>query len=68
MDEVFWYSKDDPGIVVYLGNNVFVSFNERWVSDDDNDTPVENPRKRWPLISSGQESLAWCLSVNFEEK
>jgi hypothetical protein len=67
MDDVFWYSKDDPGIVVYLGNNVFVSFNEQWVSDDD-DTPVENPRKRWPLIFSGQKSLAWCLSVNFEEK
>jgi hypothetical protein len=67
MDDVFWYSKDEPGTVVYLGNNVFISLNEQWVSDDEG-TPIENPRKRWPLISLGQNSLAWCLSVNFEEK
>lgn len=66
MDDFFWYRRDEPGVVVYLGHEVFVTFNETWISED-SDEVIENPRKRWPLVSTDKKSLAWCLSITFEE-
>lgn len=55
----FWYSKDEPGTVVHVSGTVFVVLNEDWADDDDN--PMESPRKKHPLSDD-----VWVLPLNFD--
>lgn len=55
----FWFSKDDPGVVIHVYGTIFVVINEDWI--DENDSPMDNPRKKYPT-----DGDLWVLPLNFE--